>query len=651
MGLGCLGSDLSPIPVFERQVLSPNTLIELRRACALILKETSPSETELDTIINQPDPLATYERDLAKVRAQAATTHQSSFPPIKAARYRDKQSMRDGATSANKSSSTLPLNSHRLSSSAFKSTSTLPSSDRRSEPYASNSNPPSTRPKHKPMQVKEDDALASIRVAMSSRPKTSAAACVDYGGPSGDSSTSSTRSNTTLDHRVSTGMTSFAQTPANEKRISSQFPPRTSSRNDSTQAWMVQDSNQRQRERDLTAPNPDYSVPTLYHPRPTSRQSARQYSRSRSRASSIKENILGGIRDYMQPRPSMEQSRAQSRAESLPSSRPGSRASSVTSASRNWLRSAAGGLRRKGSWNSFRSNRYDDDERERGRGREKGLDLNRSLPPLPGLDQYKAPKVHIAQLMALPPPTPPRLDSGAGVREGSRSPSHHRAVFENDSPRPHDPQWSRPRIPFSDDGQNDSSEHVGQVSRTLPASEKRQREMEMRRKAQGKLRRDNLYADEQKRVTNERGKLSDEEYANRQELELRRAVRDKMTQGALRGEEKREKEEDEFKRMARAKAKGLHGHNRFEGADRENPMDGGSEREWRRRLEKEAARSGTQGPDKRKQHEHSYAGKEREGREKRWEQMRVPIESEGPKRTLKNRLSRFLGGSGAAIQR
>ena len=634
-------------------MLEAPVLTELRQACALILKETSPSDTELDTIINQPDPLATYERDIAKVRAQAAATHHSSFPSIKPARYQDRRSMRDGVASANKSSSTLPLSTHRLSSSAFKSSTTLPPSDLKSDVLIQASSlPASTRSKQKPMKVKEDVSLASIRDAMNARPKTSAAACVDYRAPSGDSSSSSTRSNTTLDYRVSTGMTSFAQTPAEEKRISSQFPPRTSSRNDSTsQTWTKQELIQKTRERDLATSNPDYSVPTLHHQRPPSRQSVRQYSRSRSRASSIKENIIGGIRDYMQPRPSVEQSNGQSRAESRSSSRPGSRASSVASASRSWLRSAAGGLRRKGSWSSFRSNRIEDDERERGRGRDKGPDLNRSLPPLPGLDQYKPPKVHIAQLMAHPAPSPPRVASSMSTRDDARSPAQHTRGSDGELPHPNDLVRPRPRIPFSD-GYNDSnSDHSDRVNRALPASERRRREKEMRHKAQDKARKNDADKGKHNQYNQSldgNGISRGEGYAKRQERELRRAVRDRVAQGSFSKEEKREKGDDEFSRMARAKSKGSQAYDQSEGNVRDYALTGDTGQEWRRRLEREAARGGTPGSDKQKQHERSRADKERQKREKRWEQVQVSAESEGPKRTLKNRISRFLGGSGGA---
>ena len=639
---GYHSTSLPPIPVFERQVLPAHTLVELRRACALILKDTSPSDAELNTIVNQPDPLATYERDIAKVRAQAAATQPTSFLPIKTARYQDRRSARDGTASTNRSSSTLPLSFHRLSSSASKAPNALSSSELRPEAHAPINSNATTRLKHKPIQVKEEAALASIHIAISSRPKTSAAARIDFKAPSADSSASSARSNTTLGRRISTGMTSFAQTPAEEKRVSSQLPPRTSSHNGSMHTRTTQDPNQKMRERDLAAPNPDYSIPTLHHPRSSSRQSAGQSSRPRSRASSIKDNILGGIRDYMQPRSSMERPRGQSRAESCSSSRPESRASSVALVSHGWLRSAAGGVRRKGSWNSFRSNRFDEEESERGRTRGKGPDLNRRLPPLPGLDQYKAPKLHIAQLMACPP-----LEHDSSMRDDLPSPPHHVTSLGNNSPIPHNQVQPHPRIPFSDDQQGDNNPgHIDQLNRTLPATENSQRDLELRRQTH----KNNAVASEQNSSPDKHGGSMAEDYAMRRDLELRRPVRENMTQGASSGEERYEKEEDEFKRMARAKAKGLHAHNRYEATARDYALDEGKEREWKRRLEREAARSGTQGAHKRRQQERLHADKERERREKRWEQVKIkaPAESEGPKKTLKNRFSRFLGGSGGA---
>ena len=96
---------------------------------------------------------------------------------------------------------------------------------------------------------------------------------------------------------------------------------------------------------------------------------------------------------------SKSHSRASSRnrfgRSSRDSSRPGTRDSSseqTATGRSSWLRS----FRHRGSFSSFRSARP---EEEPSRGREQGPDLNRSLPPLPGLDSYVEPKIHISQLM------------------------------------------------------------------------------------------------------------------------------------------------------------------------------------------------------------------------------------------------------------
>ena len=463
-------------------------------ACALIVKETGPTGAELDAILNQPDPLATYTKDVTKLRQKAASTQKSSFPAVKGARERDRTS-KSNLASASQSTTTLPL-SRPLSNvyvSHHKSTSALPQTKPNPEPGGSVSNKSGNeRNVRNSAQGRDADTLARIRAQMEARPKTSAAACIDYQPrpDTADSSGSTTRSNTTFERHISTGVTSYAQTPADDKRGSYQFPKRSSSRQ-ATANPLIDKASLHEKD-EYSSPNPDYIVPTLYRPKGTSNATSRDASRTRSRASSIKESIIGGIRDYIQPRPSLEAlsrslSRQQSRPESRSSSRPASRGSSMSQSSRSWIRNAATGLRRKGSFNSWRSNRPEDDDR--GRGRNRGPDLNRSLPPLPGLDQYKEPKLHIAHLLAhSSPPQTPNIPSASNISL-PRSPfspgKSSTSLATSGIINPQNSARQFPRIPFADSYMTEAphSRHAYPLHE-LSQKERHWQEVEFRRRRQ-----------------------------------------------------------------------------------------------------------------------------------------------------------------------
>ena len=236
-----------------------------------------------------------------------------------------------------------------------------------------------------------DDPLSLIRTTIDNRPKTSAAACIDYNGPSTGTSASTSRTNTTYDLRPSTGFTSLALTPADRKSASSGIhrvsdrvlrdTQATSLADEKAKAWMAEEFARRR----------GHSVGSG-SVRPSSRRGSvgqTEPERPQSRAGSIRE----GIKEYIRPRASTDSLR------STRSEGGGSRGSDSKGGS--WWRN--GSLRRKGSWSSFRSAKPDDGDHVRSSvNRDGGPDLNRSLPPLPGLDQYKERKpapMHISQLM------------------------------------------------------------------------------------------------------------------------------------------------------------------------------------------------------------------------------------------------------------
>lgn len=240
---------------------------------------------------------------------------------------------------------------------------------------------------NRPRTSQGEDPILQIRAALDSRPKTSAAACIDYEGPSTGTSSSTSRTNTTYDGvKSSTAFTSIAQTPAKRKstnsntRVSEQVlrdGHAASLADAAAKQWMAHELARRRGE--------SFSNSLARAPSHSSVQQA-DSQRPPSRSGSITEHI----RDYIRPRQSIDSLRSRRSEEP---SRPPSRGSTGKA---SWWR--GGGLRRKDSRSSFRNgNRQEDDEQFY-----RGPDLNRSLPPLPSLDQYreqKAAQMHISQLM------------------------------------------------------------------------------------------------------------------------------------------------------------------------------------------------------------------------------------------------------------
>ena len=266
----------------------------------------------------------------------------------------------------------------------------------------------------------DDPALKQIRDSLHFRPKTSAAACVDYSGASGESSKSTSRSYTDYDNKfprpTSTAATSAALTPGDDKKPPSfdynRRPSYGSShhRRPSEESYQSEESEQaklwRQKKLLIQQAEDRYYNSGLAA-RPGSRTSKRsrsklsmredsdsEYERPLSRASSIGSSIASGISNYIRPRASQDSMRS-GYSDSSGLSRSGSRSSS-TGRRGSWWKGS--GLRRKGSWSSFRSARPEEEE-PRKLKKNGGPNLNRPLPALPGLDQYKEAKTHIGQLM------------------------------------------------------------------------------------------------------------------------------------------------------------------------------------------------------------------------------------------------------------
>ncbi|KAL8947990.1 MAG: hypothetical protein Q9222_005785 [Ikaeria aurantiellina] len=381
----------SPTPsCMERPVLPQHIIAELRVCCAIVVNETNPPEYD-----DVPD-----HREMLKKYIQERDAHRAQAEKL-AAREERRSSSRPHKQTDSSTNSAAPAPYRHVPQNAasnFESTTSVrkPSFSYLDVPDFEPLEPFHTKASgHKPAKSAErNEALEQIRAALDTRPKTSAAACVDYSGPSVESSNSTSRSNTTYNefNRPSTGQTSLAITPGDDKRTSynaGRFPdlstqdPESSSLADATaKVWMAQELARRRAEYQSTG----------QAARPASRATV---NRPGSRSGSVAESLFEGVMDYIKPRASMDSMRSGSGL-----SRTHSRSGSIKSNKSNtWQR--VKGLRRKNSWSSFRSAKQEP-EPTNSTAPNGELNLNRALPALPGLDQYKEKKpkpTHIAQLM------------------------------------------------------------------------------------------------------------------------------------------------------------------------------------------------------------------------------------------------------------
>ncbi len=346
-------------PLIWRPPLSPRTESSLRRSCAIILQETAdPSQAYEDISTAGYDR---YGRDDERARTARKAGREG----------RDQKASSSGRerTSSDPASAPAPY-SHfpRNAAASFEHTAAAQSlgqtrhrDNMRFEPLEPTHTRLSPLPSHDGVRSNSDR-----------RPKTSNAACVDR---SEDTSSSTTRTNTTYDHGRSTGLTSAALTPGdsgNDKRFSQGISeqilrdgPAASLADATAKAWMAQELSKRRNE-PASAPPPSR---------------ARDPERPQSRAGSIKE----GIKQYIRPRASQDSMRSVSRSDSGKNGG-------------TWWR--GGSLRRQGSNKSLRDGQ--DEEHGRPLSFVRGTDLNRALPALPSLDKWqekKSPPMHIAHLM------------------------------------------------------------------------------------------------------------------------------------------------------------------------------------------------------------------------------------------------------------
>ena len=372
----------------ERPSFTPDAEAELHRACAIIVRETNPSVDDDDDLPDHQATLKKYEEYKAQKAADQARAaarkdrHSSSRRPDEPVRPAPKFTAYVPTHAARDNMAKLPT----FAFEPLEPTHTKLSAGNRSK------------------GKEADDALSHVRAALETRPKTSAAACIDYTGPSVDTSASTSRTNTTYDDRgrpISTGLTSAALTPGDEKRasylnqrVSEQIlqDGTSASLADATaKAWMVQELARRRAEYDKSG--------NAGRPGSTRSVQTKQYEpaeRPLSRAGSIAGSVRDGIVGYIRPRASIDSVRS---AGESGLSQTQSRSSSIKSGSGSRFSWRPKDLRRKGSWSSFRSAKPEREEETS--AADKGPNLNRALPALPGLDQYKEkkPPMHVGLLM------------------------------------------------------------------------------------------------------------------------------------------------------------------------------------------------------------------------------------------------------------
>lgn len=398
---------LPPSPLIDRQVLSAQVEGELKRSCAAALASEQSSDSDL----------ALVARYLAKKPSQGRKPQQhdkhSSFtfqPP--------KSSVPELATSSFlRSSSKLQSEVH-----------TQLTRDRQEAVTAILFEPiePANKKgsRQKPGFTKtEDQALDDIRSQLDSRPKTSAAACIDYTesiSPVHSHPTASAPSNQT------TNSTPFTSAPISPGRTSKRFSRSISNTIATLEVQSIEitalpecpddaaalGSEQTARARSLTGEQQarrQRSLTQLFHHPSSTKPLHDQYPvqprllseqpRHISRTGSIRNSISNGIREYIRPGSLSGTVRSNRSTSSTPS-----RTGQPFSALRARFSSAS--LRSQGSGRTWP--KCDD-------GVEcfidpKRVDLDRPLPPLPGLHSYKEKPKHIGLMMKsiILPPVPNR---------------------------------------------------------------------------------------------------------------------------------------------------------------------------------------------------------------------------------------------------
>ncbi|KAF2100763.1 hypothetical protein NA57DRAFT_74361 [Rhizodiscina lignyota] len=363
-------------PLIERRPLTPTTEAELKAACAAVARDYKPSDTELE-----------HDNRVAEVNAQQIARAKREEAARRESQSRYVNSRFDGFPSTAPHVSRPTKHSYQPDAPIQEVIAEPQGAEPRHaanvgkqresrQLRSSQSAYPPRRSSLLPPPVATEADLAKI----SERPVT---APQDH--PS-DSSSSTPRTGST-DHRFgqpSTDMTSAAWTAPSSKHTSSNQLPadQAAAMRADAQAsdWMKQEMERRRSRREQAQQNP----PSEKQPSP-------------SRGSSRGRSIRSDLREYMRPR-------------STSRGRPPSSGQDSNSSNHGWR---SWGFQRRMSYSHLVLGRPGSTtslaEVVKGGDKNPGVDLNRELPPLPGLDQWKGPEdeteekpangVHIAALM------------------------------------------------------------------------------------------------------------------------------------------------------------------------------------------------------------------------------------------------------------
>ena len=370
-------------PLIERQRLSPQEERNLKRFCSSVLADVKNS----DDTTEQPLEPYMIEAVHTELAAHPNDKHSSSIPHPPAANVPGAPV--GSVERAHGKNNKLPSRARKVKEDQRILVQPL-------EP----SHPRAT--KTKPSLTNADlEALRDIRRKMEVRPKTSAAACIDWTGD--ETATSSNPSNRTT---YSTPFTSAGITPGDTNKSFSEplpeieaveptlalpEPPEELPMDPDTTAqarfWMAEQLEKRRLESSIKA-EPTRPL-AEFGPLNPSRVS--EHIRPRSRSGSI----AASIREYIRPG---------SIAMRPDSSAGSARSVQTNGSSRSRLRGQWSALKRKVSRSSLRTghnsvSRSGFDDGDEYILHASDLDLNRPLPALPGLDSYKEKPAHIATLM------------------------------------------------------------------------------------------------------------------------------------------------------------------------------------------------------------------------------------------------------------
>lgn len=389
-----------PLPV-DRQELSPSDLAELREACAVLARQVSIAAQALEDSRNRREVNVKTKKGKSSAKHTAHPSTSKSESQGRSSRRRDDDTheLPRPPSKGHAPVGYVPVGP------AMKLGNVASHISRLSTPGDPDPLALCRVPKSR-CQVKPVHLDTRISPDLLGRPVTSTGVSRDHLASSLDNSRYTSQTATTLD-QPSTRLSSWSS-PANERKsspgsncMSEQISPNrlsTSAAGVAAKTWMMQELSHRQAHAsDRRTIRPGSCGSTAYKTARTDRPA--------SRAGTIKDTL----RDYIRPRPSSDAVHSTARSETSLGRFDSRRGQESHGGGSNWWRGS--GLGSGKSWNSFRNVKGSDAGGPP--GMEGPLNLNRALPALPGLDQYrerKANATHVAQLMrpksaAVPPTT------------------------------------------------------------------------------------------------------------------------------------------------------------------------------------------------------------------------------------------------------